>query len=79
MKTFFFFLVFNPDFEDKITLCPSKNCLRPQACKTGAGPTTGTVLTKPTKSAQPSKLTVCIMPTLLSLPAMPTDLACMPT
>ena len=37
--------------------------------------TTGTMLTKPAKSAQPNKLIVSIVPTLPSLPAMPTDLA----
>ena len=77
MKTFFsFILVFNPEFEGKITLHPSKNCLCPQARYTVAGPTTGTILTKPTKSAHPNKLIVSIVPTLPSLLAMPTDLAC---
>ena len=55
-----------------MSFCPSKNCSCPQARYTGAGLTTGTMLTKPTKSAQPNKLTVSITPTLLSLPAKTT-------
>ena len=54
-----------------------QNFLSPQARYFGAGPTA--MPTEPTKSAQPNKLIVSIMPTLLVLPAtptMPTDLAC---
>ena len=47
----------------------------PQERYTGAGPTTGTMLTKPTKSAWPDKPTASIMPTLPSSPAMTRDLA----
>ena len=67
MKTFFLSLVFNPDLEGKITLHLSKNCLFPQSAQhAGAGPTTSTVLTKPTKSARSNKLTAFIMPIFLS-------------
>ena len=48
----------------------------PKARNIGAGPTTGTMFTNPIKPAQPDKLTVSIMPTFPSLPAMPIDLAC---
>ena len=58
MKTFFPFLVFNPDFEGKITLRTSKIVYAPQVRYTGAEPTTGTMLTKPTKSSKSNKLTV---------------------
>ena len=76
MKIFFFFFEgFNLDFEAKISLRSSQNCLYPQERYTGAGPTTGTMLTKPTKSARPDKPTVSIMPTLPSSPAMTRDLA----
>ena len=75
MKTFFLSLVFNLDFEGKIALRPSKNWLCPQGVQHWRRVyyTTDAMLTK---SAQPNKLTVSNMPTLLSLPAMPKDLAC---
>ena len=58
-------------------LCTSpKIVYAPKARYTGAGPTIGAMLTKPAKSAHPNKLIVCIVPTLPSSPAMPTDLAC---
>ena len=60
----------------KLLCTPPKIVYAPQARYTVAGPTTGTILTKPTKSAHPNKLIVSIVPTLPSLLAMPTDLAC---
>ena len=48
----------------------------PQERNTGAGTTIGTIFIKRTKSAQPNKVIVSIMPTLPFLPALPADLAC---
>ena len=60
----------------KLLCTPQKIVYAPQARYTGAGPAIGTMLTKSTKNAQPNKLIVSIVPTLPSLPAMRTDLAC---
>ena len=60
----------------KLLCPPPKIVYTPQMRYTAARPTTGTMLTKPTKSTQPNKLIVFIVPTMPSLPAIPTDLAC---
>ena len=74
-----FFLIFwslTLTFRAKLLCTPPKIAYAPQVRYIGAGPTTGTMLTKPSKSVQPNKLIVSILPILPSLPAMPTNLAC---
>ena len=77
MKTFSSFLgLSTPNLRAKLLCALPKIVYALKARNTGSGPTTGIMLTKLTKSPQPNKLTVSIMPPLLSLAAMPTDLAC---
>ena len=59
----------------KLLCTPPEIVYALQVRYTDAGSTTGTMLTKPSKSAQPNKQIVPIVPTLPSLPAMPTDFA----
>ena len=73
----FFFILWSltPTLSAKLLCVLPKIVYVLKVHNTGSKPTTGTVLTKPAKSAQSNKLSVFIMPTLLFLPAMPTDLA----
>ena len=57
----FSFLVLNPDLRAKLLCTFPNSAYAPKARYTGAGPTTGTMLTKPTKSAQPNMLTMSFM------------------
>ena len=75
-ENFFLFWCLTLNLRAKLLCSPPKSVYTPQARHTGAGPTTGTMLTKPTKSAQPNKLIVSFVPALPSLNPMPTDLAC---
>ena len=76
MKTFFFFWPLTPTLRAKLLCGFPKMVFVPNVRNTGTGPSTGAMLTKPTKSTQPKKLPVPIMPSLLSLHVMPLDLAC---
>ena len=63
MKTFFFFLwSLTPTLRAKLLGSPPKIICAPETRYSGARP--ATMLTKPTKSGQPNKLTLSIMPTL---------------
>ena len=77
MKTFYFLWSLAPTLRVKLLCTLTKIVYASKARNPGTGSTTGVMLTKPTKSAQPTKLTASIKPFLLSLPAMLTDLACL--
>ena len=78
LKIFFFLWSLTPTLRAKSLSALAKFVYTHKAHNTGAKPTTSTMLTTPIKSAQANELTVSIMPTLLSLPVMHTDPACMP-
>ena len=71
MKTFFFFLwSLTPTLRAKLLGSPPKIICAPETRYSGARP--ATMLTKPTKSGQPNKLTLSIMPTLPAMPILQT-------
>ena len=73
IKTFFFLWFLTPTLMAKLLCVFPKLFMPPKRATLTANLLPAAMLTKPTKSAQPNKLTVSIMLTLLSLPAMPTD------